>query len=431
MPSYDSLQRGTKHGRQVWGVVLVGIVCAGLLLLLAVLHAKWGGHLVVRTIDYAVQNLASRSGLSLFLVRGIVILVTIPFFWAVAKYTRGLFWLRGVHPSLRLYRNPYGIIIVSYVGAFFLAMYFASREAYFYKWCGDTPEGIRTFDAAGVDPIYGIQLKPCSFEQIVSLRQNTVGLSGPQRVQIENPREFAFFDAISGSPRVWYYKTADGRYEIYDRAGKHPGTGQSLRPIGAETRQELVRLQQEEERQRAEQVAQRAAAESQRQHQAFLERYLNTAVVKRKGTAAAILILREGEDSMSEIEEFLARGLTKIGVEPVRVLFKPQFVQEGHARNLFAGDWREAKQLELANRVDYVFLGLGGANYTSNREFEGLSSVSLRLEVKCFNVVAQKMCGVRSILAHGAGYTKAEAFGNAATNAEPLLESYVKALQLH
>ena len=292
------------------GALVIGLLCTGLIV---VFHARWGGHLVVRTIDYAVQSLASRSGVSPLLIRGLVIFITIPFFWAIAKYTHGLLWLRGVHPSLRFYRNPYGIIIVSYVGAFFLAMYFASREAYFYKWCADTPEGIRTFDAAGVDPVYGIQLKPCSFEQIVSLRQKTVGLSGPQRIQIDNLGEFAFFDAISGSPKVWYYKAEDGKYEFYDRAGKHPGTGQNLRPIDAETRQEVIRLHGEEERQNAEQAVQRAAVASRQQHQAFLERYLNTAVVKRKGTAAAILVLREGEDSMSELEEVLARGLAKIG----------------------------------------------------------------------------------------------------------------------
>ncbi len=91
----------------------------------------------------------------------------------------------------------------------------------------------------------------------------------------------------------------------------------------------------------------------------------------------------------------------------------------------------EVRQLDLANRVNYVFLGLGRANYTSDPQFEGLSSASLRLEVKCFDVVAQKICGTRDITTHGAGYTKTEAFANAATNAEPLLESYVKTLQFH
>ncbi len=142
------------------------------------LLSKWRSHnIVVATIDYVVQNLASRSGVSIFLVRGIVILVTIPFFWAIAKYTHGMLWLHGVKPSLKLYRNPYGIVIVSYVGLFFIAMYFASRDAYAYKWCAETPEGIRTFDSAGIDPVYGIAAKPCTFDQIVALRQKETGFA--------------------------------------------------------------------------------------------------------------------------------------------------------------------------------------------------------------------------------------------------------------
>src|SRR5437016_8985647 len=157
----------------------------------------WGHHFVFRTMDFVVLNLASRSGLSPFLVRGIVILVTIPFFWAVGKYTHGLFWLRGVGPSLRLYRNPYGLIIVIYAGVFFVAMYFASRGAYAYKWCADTPEGIRTFDAEGIDPIYGMLLKPCTFEQIVALKQKEKGFTGDQRNQIVNPSELKFLARIT------------------------------------------------------------------------------------------------------------------------------------------------------------------------------------------------------------------------------------------
>src|SRR5216683_4858599 len=144
------------------------IIPTAIAVALAVLSAlfllsKWRSHhIVIATLDYVVENLSSRSGVSPFLVRGIVIVATIPFFWAVAKYTHWTLWLHGVRPSLRLYRNPYGMIIVAYVGFFFIAMYFASRDAYAYKWCADTPEGIRTFDSAGIDPIYGIPLTPCS-----------------------------------------------------------------------------------------------------------------------------------------------------------------------------------------------------------------------------------------------------------------------------
>ena len=401
-------------------------------------HHWWGHHFVFRTIDFVVLNLASRSGLSPFLVRGFIILVTIPFFWAVGKYTHGLLWLRGVGPSLRLYRNPYGLIIVAYAGLYFIAMYFASRDAYAYKWCANTPEGIRTFDAAGIDPIYGMPLKPCAFEQIVALRQQQKGFTGAQRIQIGNPREFEFFDSITGKPRVWFYKMPEGGYEFYDRSGKHPGTGQDLRPVDRETVQELVRLQElanaqqsAKELQARQQEAAQAEAGQKREHQALLERYINTAVAKPNGMkVVAILMQQEGQDSVSSVEDALVISLQKQGIETVPLFFKPPFIQEGRAKRLVAGDWNEATRLDLSKRVDYVVSGLDAVAYSSSPQFEGLITADLRVELRCLNVVAQRVCGSRTVNAKGAGYTKAAALENAATNTKSLFEGFVKTLQL-
>jgi hypothetical protein len=204
-------------------------------LLLVYLWYTAGGSFVLRTIDYVVQNLASRSGISVFLVRGAVIIASIPFFWAVYRYTSG-FWLPGLRPSLRLFRNPYGMLIVAYVGLFFIAMYFASREAYFYKYCAETPEGLKTSDSAGVDPTYGIRFKRCTLQQIERLK----GVN-PKLIKISDPRTYPWFDGITGEPRVWYYKFQDGTYQFYDRPGKHPVTGGDLTPITRSIVEELIR----------------------------------------------------------------------------------------------------------------------------------------------------------------------------------------------
>lgn len=417
---------------------LIGLFI-GVVLIVAVFLFTWyssDGHFVLQTIDYVVQNLASRSGFSPLLVRGLVILGTIPFFWAVAKYTHGLFWLHGVKPSLKLYRSPYGIVIVSYVGVFFISMYFASRDAYAYKWCADTPEGIRTFDAAGIDPVYGIPLKPCTFDQIVALRQRQKGFSGPQALQIENPRRFEFFDTITGKPRVWFYKSPDGGYEFYDRPGKHPGTGEDLRPVDREVMQELVRLQElaraqrtERELQAKQQEAEQIAAAQEREHQALLNRYINTGIVRRGGTRmATILILQEGQDSFSSVEGTLITSLSKRGIEAVSSFFKPPFVLEGRARKLLAGDWNEATQLGLSKRVDYVVLGSAAVAYSSSPQFEGLITANLQVELKCLNVVAQRVCGSQNVSTTGAGYTRAAALEKAVANAGPQLDSFARTL---
>ncbi len=420
---------------KLWMAAAVAVL---VLLAYEVVHHWWGHHFVLRTLDFVVVSLASRSGLSPFLVKGLVILLTIPFFWAVGKYTHGLFWLRSVGPSLRLYRNPYGIIIVSYAGLFFIAMYFASRDAYAYKWCADTPEGIRTFDAAGIDPIYGIPLKPCAFEQIVALRQQQKGFTGARRIQIGNPREFEFFDSITGMPRVWFYKVPDGGYEFYDRPGKHPRTDEDLRPVDRETVQELVRLQElanaqlsAKELQARHQEAEQVAATQKRERQALLERYINTAIVKQGETKlVAVLILEEGEDSFSSVEGTLITLLSKQGIEPVASFFKPPFVQEGWARRFLAGNWNEATQFDLSKRIDYVVSGPAAVTYSSSAQFEGLITANLQVHLKCLNVVTQRVCGSQTVSNTGAGYTRSAALENAATKAKPDLEAFVKMLQL-
>jgi hypothetical protein len=318
-------------------------------------------------------------------------------------------------------------------------MYFASLDAYAYKWCADTPEGIRTSDAVGIDPVYGITLKPCTFEQIVTLRQSQKGFTGPQKVRIDNPRQFEFFDGITGKPRIWYYEPAEGRYDLYDRPGRHPGTGEDLHPIDRKAIQELVRLQELEEAKRAEnefaakrREAERTADAQKREHEALLERYINTAITKGSGRKiVAVLILPEGQDSFSTVERTLVTLLSKQGIEPVLSAFKPRFIKEGRARRLVAGNWNEATELDLSKRVDYLVSGLASATYIPSAQFDGLITANLQLELRCLNVVAQMVCGSQMVSQTGAGYTNGAALETAAVNAKPHLEAFVGTLQLN
>ena len=43
-----------------------------------------------------------------------------------------------------------------------------------------------------------------------------------------DPKNFVFFDQITGESRAWYWRGSDGQYEFYDGPGFHPGTGEPL-----------------------------------------------------------------------------------------------------------------------------------------------------------------------------------------------------------
>jgi hypothetical protein len=330
-----------------------------------------------------------------------------------------MLWLHGVRPSLGLYRNPYGMIIVAYVGLFFIAMYFASRDAYAYKWCADTPEGIRTFDAAGTDPIYGIALKPCSFDQIVTIRQGQKGFSGPQGLSIPNARQFAFFDPITARPRVWYYQPSDGAYVFYDRPGKYPGTGDDLLPIDRATIQKVIRLQESAEAHERKLASQKAS-----------EPYVDFSAVQGDGNQIALLIFAKAEqDVPTGVSQAVASALSEQGFSPAPTFFKPAFVAEGRAWKLFSGDWSGIDDLGIGNRPKHLVVGESDASFVSSSQFEGLITSNVALTLKCLNAAVHENCGSQTITATGAGYSKDASFQNALDKARPQINLFAKSLR--
>src|ERR1035441_1388271 len=179
-------------------------------------------------VEDVTDNLANRSGLSVYLVRGIVIVVTIPFFIAIVKFGRRipLFWIGGIwKPRLWLYTSGWGIIIVLYIGFYNFAIYWVSQGPRYYNWCAHTPDGrIFVRDSPGKDPIYGIDATPCPAQDIGFLRGD-----GPKTIQISDARHYPFFSY--GRPTVWYSKSDNGQYVFYDRMGSDPTTNEPLRPV--------------------------------------------------------------------------------------------------------------------------------------------------------------------------------------------------------
>ncbi len=392
---------------------------------------RWG-HFVTSTVKYVVENLASHSGISSNLLYGIVIIATIPFFWAVAKYMHGLwFWLRGLGPGLRLYKSVHGMIIVAYVGVYFLAMFFVARDSLAYKFCAATPEGIKVFDDRVKDPVYGIQTEPCTLDQTVEIRRIKNPILGPQRVQIGDARTFAFFEPVTGHPRIWYHKTTTGEFEFFDRNGSDPETGVPLQIVDQQTREEVIRLQ-DQQKVAEQQARQEQVTEAQRRGlDAVAAKYVNTGITKRAGNKqAAVFVFSNGPGQFADIEDSLGQALLNRGLTPVRSFFKPQFVQDGRAERLLAGDWSAAAQLGIGNRVDVVLIGRASVGTTDSGQFEGLVTTNLSLEFRCLDLDHESVCGTRSFSAVGAGYSKSASLQNASEKTLPEIDGFVKALRI-
>lgn len=417
--------------RWLFAIVVVGLVALGIAFLMSVVS---GARFVTGTVDSVVGDIVRVSGISPWLVRGIVIIVTIPFFWSVAQLTKKWWGHGSLGAGLDLYLNKHGIVVVVYVAAFFLTMYGASRGSYVsltgetLKWCAETPEGIRVFDVEGVDPVYGIPLRPCSPDQVRALRKIEVGIDGPKALTVGDPRTFEFFDGVSGRPRAWCYRNPDGTYEIYDKAGIHPRTGAPLIAVNAAVVQELVQLHELKSKLAAETVRQDAAAEDARQGQVLLERYTNPGP-PNQANRTEVALLVAGDPPPDGLPQALAEAIRQRNADPIEHLFKPAFHADGRAGALAAGDWGALSALKLGDRVDAILTVVIRVTLAENSQFEGMSTATLALNLNCMELQARRACGARALTAHGSGFSREAAASNAVEKISPGLPAALASMQ--
>ncbi len=126
---------------------------------------------------------------------------------------------------------------------------------------------IEIFDLMGFHPETREELQPITPE-IVGVwkaqneRREADKLRRPPQ-RIDDPESFAFFDALTGNPRVWYWRGPNGEYEFYDNPGYHPRTGEQLTVI---TREAIAAWKRDIETAKRKQIETREREERDRQH---------------------------------------------------------------------------------------------------------------------------------------------------------------------
>lgn len=222
--------------RQRIGALTLGVAILALVTLLCFVAAIFFGiRFVEDTVGLVSHNLASRSGLSLYLVEGLVIFATIPFFWAIVMFTKNVWGLFKLGWNfLALYKNKYGPIIVAYVGLYFLVVHGASLQAYQYKSCAEMPEGISTADSPGKDPACGRAQTPAP---------SPPQLKPPREITIVDAENYEWFDRVTGQPRVWYSVVKENSYRFFDNHGVDPHNRHELKPVTPEIADQLKQQQ--------------------------------------------------------------------------------------------------------------------------------------------------------------------------------------------
>lgn len=93
-------------------------------------------------------------------------------------------------------------------------------------WYYRTKSGeIELFDKKGFHPSTGEKLTPIT-RDVVGLWKAQLARLTPK--PIDNPKQFGFFDPLTGSAKVWFRRTETGKYEFFDGPGYYSGSGEPL-----------------------------------------------------------------------------------------------------------------------------------------------------------------------------------------------------------
>ncbi len=178
---------------------------------------------IAQIYSYFTDHLANLLGVNLYLIRAAVVLAIVPFFYALKL----LFSVNS--RKRRIGSGIITILIVLYNIGLYQAtkdLSFGFQEGKILKWYAITPEGVRFFDRPGVDPVYGIPLKPVTPEVIRNLKTIEKG-----DFRTVDAAQTAWFNPITSDPQLWYYQGPDGDLEFYNKPGFHPFTNEPLKPV--------------------------------------------------------------------------------------------------------------------------------------------------------------------------------------------------------
>src|SRR6266446_90884 len=206
-----------------------------------------------------VDEVSNVSGINRYLVTAAGLLLFIPFwFGATMAFSVGSRQRRLVGTG----------ILIGLAVLYNLSLFWVTRETSFafsggapQKWYALTPAGVRVYDRPGVDPTYGIPLKPVTPEVVRTLELLKQGEFKPA-----DPTRLTFFNPITGAAQAWYDRSPEGTLEFYDKPGFGPSTGEPLKPVTKEIvlewrRKRDAEAAQEEARRRTVAAAQKPVEE--------------------------------------------------------------------------------------------------------------------------------------------------------------------------
>lgn len=301
--------------------------------------------------SHFVNSISNLTGINTYLVKAAVALLFIPFLI-------GIKFLFSINKSRRQIGTAIlATLVITYnLSLFFLTkdLFFAFGEGKVLKWYALTPDGVKFFDKSGVEPVYGITLKPVTPEVIRNLKLLQKGEFKPV-----DPGAVQFFNPITGEPQVWYFKYPDGVFDFFDKPGYHPITGEPLKPVSKEIYFEW----KESNSKIKEEVIRKSGRELSIPNTTTVTRTntrlddFNSTINSGKRISSsrkAVTLVVQGDGST----EYLFPSLLKEGnFSLVNDYFKNTFKTKGYFNQVYSGETTLLKQSNALSKLDYLILG--------------------------------------------------------------------------
>jgi hypothetical protein len=434
---------GIKNNLPIIIIVLLAVVIVGLLIYSFVTDTPI--YIISKLYNYAVNKIVSLTGLSQWLVKGIVIIALIPMLWVIPNSIKGK------------YKKQAKAAGMLYIGVFFLSLYFMSKDIYFshagdeetFKWYSARDEGYFTSDTPGKDPVTGYILKPVTPEVARKIKLWKKGKEDFKRV---DPRTTPFFNPISNNPEVWYYRHPDGTWDFYNKPGSHPDTGNELKPITPEA---ALLWKQEEKKGSAksdpgeqdsrsthktpdyggqgsrlpEKVQGPPPLRERKINAEELKDLINPGAATQSGKSNVALVLASPKTGGGTSPDTTFYGLAKSDkVNLVSHYFKEgPFISRGYFDEIYNGNTDLLKKANVFSKVDFLLMGRFNYSFKKTSQYgQELVSCDFKFSYKIINkegsIIRSEM---RSVV--GPGFSEDEALQRAAEIfAEKHLENILK-----
>jgi hypothetical protein len=336
-----------------------------------------------------------------------------PFLLRTSRVLLGRFSLRRAIAAFIPFMVLYGLL------PFLSAIYgtnvcFNQRTGQPIKWYVVMPGGqIVLRDSPGFDK-NGKERRPATIQVCRALEAQRRGVR-PHPIT-DDPRKVTFFDGVTGLPRVWYYRTAQGRIDLFDNEGTDPANGEVLQPV---TRQVVEEVRSQAAAKEAE--AQRVARLAAERKQAEAKEKARKDLIELFGVASyadGVVIVgatarQKDEASTQAADQMLSALVKALRAKGLDVdVFRPEVYSSRQFSSLANGDATVLLDVGLAQKMRAAVVAVVDASCRRSSELSGIVSCAVSAQVRLISPTGNG--SLRQWSETGAGETQAQAVARAA-----------------